>query len=171
MKNKKATATLISILTVILMMFAVTTTVFATDELGTLTPPAEDSEPTMVVIEDTTTATEHHDENQTNDDDYSDVSDDDDYNYDTPTEAEVVTEAPTYYEMYGDELPEVESQDITEPTIMEIPEVEVSDTSLLGGVIAWLCVAVGIAVIAGVLVSQRTRQTNVQSSGRSDRRR
>ena len=57
-------------------------------------------------------------------------------------------------------MPEIESQEVATETTMELPEVEVSDTSLLGGVIAWLCVALGIAVIAGVLVSQRTRQLN-----------
>ena len=44
-------------------------------------------------------------------------------------------------------------------TEIPLPDVIVSDTSLLGGVIAWLCVAVGIALIVGVMVSKRTRRS------------
>ncbi len=75
----------------------------------------------------------------------------------------------TYYDIYYEELPQVESQEVVEATTVVIPAVEVTETSLIGGVIAWLCVAVGIAVIAGVLVSQRTRQTSSKSS-RDNRR-
>lgn len=71
------------------------------------------------------------------------------------------TSAPeTYYDIYYEELPQVASEEVVEATTVVIPAVEVTETSLIGGVIAWLCVAVGIAVIAGVLVSQRTRQTS-----------
>lgn len=57
-----------------------------------------------------------------------------------------------------DELPQVASEKVVEATTVKLPDVKVSDTTLVGGVIAWLCVAVGIAVIAGVLVSKRTRR-------------
>ena len=73
-------------------------------------------------------------------------------------EVVVETEAPDNSGGNTNELPKVDPTEIIAPTSVELPDVEVSDTSLMGGVIAWLCVAVGIAVIAGVLVSQRTRQ-------------
>lgn len=69
-----------------------------------------------------------------------------------------------------DELPQVESQQVDLAQNIKIPDIEVSDTSLMGGVIAWLCVALGIAVIAGVLASQRTRQKNPVSSPHIPRR-
>ena len=59
-----------------------------------------------------------------------------------------------------DELPTVTPYEIMLATEIPLPDVEVSDTSLLGGVIAWLCVAVGIALIAGVMVSKRTGRKN-----------
>ena len=155
------------------MMFVVSFTAFATGELGTLVPPQDDAQPTQVVIDDAqqTDAIEEPDY-EFDDSDDTDIDSDDDNDdgivYIEPTWEE--TQAPTYYDVYSDELPQVESQDITEPTTEPIPEVEVSDTSLIGGVIAWLCVAVGIAVIAGVLVSQRTRQTG-GSQNRESRRR
>ena len=172
MRNTKFFTTAISILTAILMMSMVSFTVFATGELGTLVPPQDDAQPTQVVIDDVqqTDAVEEPDYEFDDSDDTDTDSDD----YDDgivviePTWEE--TQAPTYYDVYSEELPQVESQDITEPTTEPIPEVEVSDTSLIGGVIAWLCVAVGIAVIAGVLVSQRTRQTG-GSQNRESRRR
>ncbi len=172
MRNTKFFTTAISILTAILMMSIVSFTVFATGELGTLVPPQDDAQPTQVVIDDVqqTDAVEEPDYEFDDSDDTDTDSDD----YDDgivviePTWEE--TQAPTYYDVYSNELPQVESQDITEPTTEPIPEVEVSDTSLIGGVIAWLCVAVGIAVIAGVLVSQRTRQTG-GSQNRESRRR
>ncbi len=171
MRNTKFFTTLIFILTAILMMFTVSTTVFATGELGTLVPPQDDAQPTQVVIDEEPTDAPQEPDYEFDDGDDTDI-DSDDYDdgieYIEPTWEE--TQAPTYYDVYGDELPQVESQDITEPTTEPIPEVEVSDTSLIGGVIAWLCVAVGIAVIAGVLVSQRTRQTG-GSQNRESRRR
>ncbi|MBQ8859717.1 MAG: hypothetical protein IJ015_00090 [Ruminococcus sp.] len=86
-----------------------------------------------------------------------------------PLETEAPTQAPTSAPEVETQLPQVEETEIVEPTKMAIPDVEVSDTSLMGGVIAWLCVAVGIAVVAGVLVSQRTRQ--VGSNPKDNRRR
>lgn len=61
-----------------------------------------------------------------------------------------------YYEEYKDELPEVESNEVQLATALSIPIEDISESSLIGGVIAWLCVAVGVAVIVGVLVSKRT---------------
>ena len=60
------------------------------------------------------------------------------------------------YEQYIEELPPVESQEVQFATVLRIPISEISDTSLIGGIAAWLCVAVGIAVIVGVLVSRKT---------------
>ena len=172
MRNTKFFTTAISILTAILMMFMVSFTVFATGELGTLVPPQDDAQPTQVVIDDVqqTDAVGEPDYEFDDSEDTDTDSDDDDDGIVVIDPTWEETQAPTYYDVYSEELPQVESQDITEPPTEPIPEVEVSDTSLIGGVIAWLCVAVGIAVIAGVLVSQRTRQTG-GSQNRESRRR
>lgn len=167
MRNTKTYTTVISALTALLMMCAVSTTVFATGELGTLVPPVDDAEGTYVYIEETTAPQPEYEFETEVTENYTD----DNYYEEYIEETEEVTEPPTYYEVYGDELPQVESQEITEPTIAKIPEVEVSDTSLIGGVIMWLCVALGIAVIAGVLVSQRTRQISSSQNSRDDRMR
>ena len=53
-------------------------------------------------------------------------------------------------------LPEVSQGELNIPKAVVIPEVEVSDASLFSGIVMWLCVALGIAVIVGVLVSKRT---------------
>lgn len=57
---------------------------------------------------------------------------------------------------YIEELPTIDSDEVQEATILKIPVAEITDTTLIGGIAAWLCVAVGIAVIVGVLVSKRT---------------
>ena len=73
-------------------------------------------------------------------------------------ETEEVAAISTYTEPeHLNELPEVSQQEVILATEIPLPDVEVSDTSLLGGVIAWLCVAVCIALIVGVMVSKRTR--------------
>lgn len=158
MRNKKLIRTLISLLTVIMLIFAVRVTAFATDESGVVATEEVTVEPTQEYtkpVPETDAPTQAPTEPQVEE-----------------TEPEVTepqeTEAPQSDER-KEELPQVESQDVVEPTKMAIPDVEVSDTSLMGGVIAWLCVAVGIAVIAGVLVSQRTRQ--VGSGSRDNNRR
>lgn len=56
------------------------------------------------------------------------------------------------------ELPAVSSSQVQEATSVAIPVVAVSDASLFSGIVMWLCVALGIAVIVGVLVSRRTRR-------------
>ena len=56
------------------------------------------------------------------------------------------------------ELPEVSSQQVVEATAVPMPTVAVSDASLFSGIVMWLCVALGIAVVVGVLVSKRTRR-------------
>lgn len=56
-----------------------------------------------------------------------------------------------------EELPSVKKSEVETATTVKLPDVEVSDTTLLYGVLAWLCVAVGIAAVVGVLVSKRTR--------------
>lgn len=62
---------------------------------------------------------------------------------------------------YLGELPEVSAGEVVEATAVVIPEVAVSDASMLSGIVMWLCVALGIAVIVGVLVSKRTRRRGV----------
>ena len=56
------------------------------------------------------------------------------------------------------ELPEVSSQQVVEATAVPMPTVAVSDASMLSGIVMWLCVVLGIAVVVGVLVSKRTRR-------------
>ena len=75
-------------------------------------------------------------------------------------ETEEVAAISTYTEPeHLNELPTVTPQEVMLATEIPLPDVIVSDTSLLGGVIAWLCVAVGIALIVGVMVSKRTRRS------------
>ena len=148
MRNKKAILTIVSFLFSVVMICSFAFSAFATDEPAyseEVTEPVyseEVTEPETVepTEEETEPPTEEATEEQT-----EEVSED------------------TGYE--PEQLPQVE--DVTKPTEEEFPEYEVSDISLLGGVISWLCVAVGIAVIAGVLVSQRTKQV----SGHRDNRR
>lgn len=166
MRNKKVSTTLFSVLTAILMVFVISTTVFATDEVEQVTeeqPQVVETagnveEETQTPQAEVTQPPQHQPETQAQPEPEQE----------TEEQTEKVT--PTYYDVYGDDLPEVESQEVTAPTTVELPDVEVSDTSLLFGVIAWLCVAVGIAVIAGVLVSQRARQSGANSNSRDTRR-
>ena len=60
-----------------------------------------------------------------------------------------------------DELPEAIGGEVIEATAIVIPKAEVTNASLLSGIIMWLCVAVGIAVVVGVMVSKRTHNRNV----------
>lgn len=158
MRKKKLIPALISLLTVILMMFTVSLTVFATEEyvpeveaeIGEVTQSYEtEYEPVTEYIPEETQAII-----ETEPQDMGGV-------------VEEETQAPDN-PVY--ELPEIESQEVVVPTTVKLPDIEVSDTSLMGGVIAWLCVALGIAVIAGVLVSQRTRQVNSGSNNPNNRR-
>ncbi len=149
MRTKKLVATLISFLTVIVMICVVSFSAFATDESGVAFEETTVENVTEAPVAETEAPPQETEPP-----------------YEEPETEEVTqeeAEAPTYYDVYGDTLPEVDDSEVETETTMELPEVEVSDTSLLGGVIAWLCVALGIAVIAGVLVSQRTRQLNPSS--------
>lgn len=74
------------------------------------------------------------------------------YSYD-----EDVTSAYVEPEHLG-ELPAVSATQVQEATSVAIPVVAVSDASLFSGIVMWLCVALGIAVVVGVLVSRRTRR-------------
>lgn len=56
------------------------------------------------------------------------------------------------------ELPEANPGEVKSATAVVIPNVGVSDASMLSGIVMWLCVALGIAVVVGVLVSKRTRR-------------
>lgn len=76
------------------------------------------------------------------------------YSYEEATSA---YEEPEYL---GD-LPEVSPEQVVEATAVVMPTVAVSDASLFSGIVMWLCVALGIAVIVGVLVSKRTRRRGV----------
>ena len=160
MRMKKQIPAFISLLTVILMMFTVTFAVCATDEYIDEEPPQipEDEVVTEYIPE-------VEPETQYIPEDIPEV-----------VETEPQEEQADVYEETQppqnpvDELPQVESYEIIVPTTGKLPEIEVSDASLMGGVIAWLCVALGIAVIAGVLVSQRTRQIN-SGSGKPNVRR
>ena len=58
--------------------------------------------------------------------------------------------------LYLDELPEAQAGEVVEATAVVIPNVAVSDASMFSGIVMWLCVALGIAVLVGVLVSKRT---------------
>ena len=62
---------------------------------------------------------------------------------------------------YLNDLPEVSSGELEIPKAVVIPDVEVSDASLFSGIVMWLCVALGIAVIVGVLVSKRTLRRGI----------
>lgn len=153
MKNKKVLFVLVSILFSLTMMFSFSFSAFATGE--PYNPDAEvTSEPFSEEVTEpyTEAPTEEVTEAPTQEQ--------------TEEQSEESTESYTQSEV--DTLPEVESGEVVVPTAEEFPEFEVSDISLLGGVISWLCVAVGIAVIAGVLVSQRTKQV---SNHRDNRRR
>lgn len=62
---------------------------------------------------------------------------------------------------YLGELPQADPEQVIEATAVPMPTVAVSDASLFSGIVMWLCVALGIAVIVGVLVSKRTRRRGV----------
>ena len=57
-----------------------------------------------------------------------------------------------------EDLPQADESQVVDATAVAIPNVEVSDATLFSGIVMWLCVALGIAVIVGVLVSKRTRR-------------
>ncbi len=156
MRTKKLISALISLLTVMIMICAVTSTVFATDSLEEpiVTETFEQQTQQIETLPETAPPTQEETVPQETQPE--------------PQETQPQTDAQTSAPEMENELPQVDPTDIVEPTKMAIPDVEVSDTSLLGGVIAWLCVAVGIAVVAGVLVSQRTRQ--VGSNPKDNRR-
>lgn len=57
-----------------------------------------------------------------------------------------------------DDLPYIDSAEVIEATAVVLPDVEISDASLFSGLVMWMCVAVGIAVVVGVMVSKRTHR-------------
>lgn len=160
MRKKKQITAFISLITVILMMFTVTFAVCATDEyIPEEEPQTPEIEQVTEYIPEYEPETEYiPEETQA-------------YIETEPQEQEAEVDEQTQAPQNPvDELPQVESYEVMVPTTGKLPEIEVSDASLMGGVIAWLCVALGIAVIAGVLVSQRTRQIN-SGSGKPNGRR
>ena len=82
-----------------------------------------------------------------------DEDDEDDYWGPVDDAASTYTE-PTYL----NELPTVKDEDVVTATALPVPRAEVSDASLFSGIVMWICVAVGIAVVVGVMVSKRTRR-------------
>ncbi len=52
-------------------------------------------------------------------------------------------------------LPQVTPKEVVAATAEPLPDVAVSDATLFSGIVMWLCVAVGISVVAGVMVSKR----------------
>ncbi len=153
MRNKKTASTVISVLTAILITFIMTFSAFAVEE-----PVVSD--PEIYIPEETQAEVYEPEETQG----YVEPEPEVEVQTEAPQQEQeeepqqVQTEAPENSDGNTNELPKVDPTDIIAPTSIDPPDIEVSDTSLLGGVIAWLCVAVGIAVIAGVLVSQRARQ-------------
>ena len=59
------------------------------------------------------------------------------------------------------DLPTVSAGEVIEATAEPLPDVAVSDATLFSGIVMWLCVAVGISVVAGVMVSKRTHRRGV----------
>ena len=57
-----------------------------------------------------------------------------------------------------DELPAVSEGEVQQATSVSMPLSELPNNSLFSGIVLWLCVALGIAVIVGVLVSRRTHR-------------
>ncbi len=57
-----------------------------------------------------------------------------------------------------DNLPTVAKEEVTAATAEPLPDVEVSDATLFSGIVMWVCVAVGISVVVGVMVSKRTHR-------------
>ena len=57
-----------------------------------------------------------------------------------------------------EELEDADDSEVIAATAVEVPRMEVTDASLFSGIVMWLCVAVGIAVVVGVMVSRRTRR-------------
>ena len=76
-----------------------------------------------------------------------DPTEDEDYSQSTYTEPE-----------HLDELPTTVEGEVQPATAVAVPTAKVSNASLFSGIIMWLCVAVGIAVVVGVMVSKRTRR-------------
>lgn len=152
MRNVKTAKTVISILTAILITFIMTFSAFAVEEPVVSDPEVfvpEETQAEIYVPEETQGYVETEPEY---------VVETEAPQQEQEDEEEQQVETPENSGGNTNELPKVDPTEIIAPTSVELPDVEVSDTSLLGGVIAWLCVAVGIAVIAGVLVSQRARQ-------------
>ena len=77
-----------------------------------------------------------------------------DYIYSYDEDADSSYEEPQYL----GELPQADPEQVVEATAVPMPTVTVSDASLFSGIVMWMCVALGIAVIVGVLVSKRTRR-------------
>ena len=62
---------------------------------------------------------------------------------------------------YLDELPTTAAGEVVAASAEPLPDVDVSDATLFSGIIMWVCVAVGISVVVGVMVSKRTHRRGV----------
>lgn len=158
MRNKKAVFAVFSLLIAIFMMLCTSFAVYAVDEPTGFEPEIQTQAPTDPPTDAPTDApTEAVTDAPTQEETQA------------PTKAQVEeTQAPQQNSDKKDTLPKVNIGDVVVPDTLDIPKAEISDTSLMAGVISWLCVAVGIAVLAGVLVSQRAKQV---SNPRDSRRR
>ncbi len=148
MRNNKAGFAVVFLLVAIIMMVGACSAAYATDEPTYFEPETQAQD---VTDPPTDAPTDPPTQAQT------------DPPTDAPTEAVTQQESEQTNEQQSgddkkDSLPKVNIGSVVVPEALNIPKAEISDTSLMGGVISWLCVAVGIAVLAGVLVSQRAKQ-------------
>ncbi len=171
MKKNSFFLKLISLLGVLCMIAALSAvTVYAepegegvvTDEAGDYAAPADDQpEVPQDVPQDTpqeepqdTPAAQEQDTPQPEEPSYAPIYE---YIYGYAEDMTSAYEEPEHLA----ELPAVTPSEVVQATAVVIPDVAVSDASLLSGSVMWLCVALGIAVIVGVLVSKRTRRRGV----------
>lgn len=120
----------------VILLSILSLTAYAADVPGGMENPATADEPDPGIV----TPTEPED-------------DDDDWTSPPPDATSTYIE-PTHL----NELPSVKEGEVVVATAIAVPQAEVSDASLFSGIIMWLCVAVGIAVVVGVMVSRRTRR-------------
>ena len=152
MKNHKTAFKMITLLmTLLFAAFLLSFSAFATGEGGEGDAPGEETPVVTEAPAEIATEAPYIEE-------VTEAPQDEPGEEEQEEETEEIAAISTYTEPeHLDELPEVTSQEVILATEIPLPDVAVSDTSLLGGVIAWLCVAVGIALIVGVMVSKRTR--------------
>ncbi len=155
-KTKTYFTTISLLLTLIFSLSLFSFSVGAVDEGESAEPEAVTEAVTDAQIEDETIPPEEPMTEAPTEEPYVETEPEtDEYIEDVTEEEEIPTEytEPEHLE----ELPSVTPEEIMLATEMDLPDVIVSDTTTLGGVVAWLCVAVGIAVIVGVMMSKRVK--------------